>query len=90
MQGYRRNLSTAAWWTVRRRAVAPEQGSSPAPVREAIRLIEEDPDTVLDVLHLLEHGSLPRSRARQMPTRTGADRLQLSGAVRWPTAATRS
>ncbi len=53
----------------------------PPPVRAAIRMIEEDPDTVLDVLHLLDHGSLPRSRSRQMPTRTGTDRLQLSGAV---------
>jgi serine phosphatase RsbU (regulator of sigma subunit) len=82
VQGYRRNL-------IDRRVVdraadrlwVPEQGGSPAPLREAIRAVEEDPDTVLDVLHLLEHGSLPRSRARQMPTRTGADRLMLTGAV---------
>ena len=51
------------------------------PIRAAIRLIEEDPDTMLDVLHLLDHGALPRARSRQMPTRTGTDRLQLSGAV---------
>ncbi len=51
------------------------------PVREAIRMIEEDPDSMLDILHLLDHGALPRARARQMITRTGADRLQLSGAV---------
>ncbi len=51
------------------------------PIRAAIRLIEEDPDTMLDVLHLLDHGPLPRARSRQMPTRTGTDRLQLSGAV---------
>ena len=44
-------------------------------------MIEEDPDTVLDVLHLLDHATLPRARSRQMPTRTGTDRLQLSGAV---------
>ena len=44
-------------------------------------MIEEDPDTVLDVLHLLDNESLPRARSRQMPTRTGTDRLQLSGAV---------
>ena len=56
------------------------QGAAP-PIRAAIRMIEEDPDTVLDVLHLLDHDSLPRSRSRQMPTRTGTDRLQLSGAV---------
>lgn len=54
---------------------------APPPVRAALRMIEEDPDTVLDVLHLLDHGSLPRARSRQMPTRTGTDRLQLSGAV---------
>ncbi len=36
---------------------------------------------MLDVLHLLDHGLLPRGRSRQMPTRTGTDRLQLSGAV---------
>jgi serine phosphatase RsbU (regulator of sigma subunit) len=52
-----------------------------APVRAAIRMIEEDPDTLLDVLHLLDHGGLARSRSRQMPTRTGTDRLQLCGAV---------
>jgi serine phosphatase RsbU (regulator of sigma subunit) len=53
----------------------------PPPIREAIRMIEEDPDTMLDVLHLLDHGYLPRSRSRQAITRTGTDRLQLSGAV---------
>jgi sigma-B regulation protein RsbU (phosphoserine phosphatase) len=51
------------------------------PIRAAIRLIEEDPDTMLDVLQLLDHGALPRARSRQLPTRTGTDRLQLSGAV---------
>ena len=30
------------------------------PIRAAIRMIEEDPDTMLDVLHLLDHGALPR------------------------------
>ncbi len=52
-----------------------------APIREAIRMIEEDPDTMLDILHLLDHERLPRARARQMITRTGTDRLQLSGAA---------
>jgi sigma-B regulation protein RsbU (phosphoserine phosphatase) len=52
-----------------------------APIREAIRMIEEDPDTMLDMLHLLDQGALPRTRARQMITRTGTDRLQLSGAA---------
>ncbi len=54
---------------------------APPPVRAAVRMIEEDPDTVLDVLHLLDHETLPRVRSRQTPTRTGTDRLQLSGAV---------
>lgn len=52
-----------------------------APIREAIRMVEEDPDTMLDVLHLLDQGVLQRLRARQMITRTGTDRLQLSGAA---------
>jgi serine phosphatase RsbU (regulator of sigma subunit) len=51
------------------------------PIREAVRMIEEDPDTMLDVLHLLDHGRLARARSRQAITRTGTDRLQLSGAV---------
>jgi hypothetical protein len=51
------------------------------PIREAIRMIEEDPDTMLDVLYLLDHGRLARTRSRQAITRTGTDQLQLSGAV---------
>lgn len=82
VQGYRRHL-------VDRRVVdraacrlfLANEARSPAPLREAIHTIEEDADSVLDVLHLLEHDQLARSRAHQMPTRTGADRLQLSGAV---------
>ncbi|HEX9116722.1 MAG TPA: SpoIIE family protein phosphatase [Anaerolineae bacterium] len=80
IRGYRRSLIDRR--VVDRAAqhlLADEQGL--APVHEAIRLIEEDPDTILDVLHLLQQGTLPRSRAHQLPTRTGADRLQLSGAV---------
>ncbi len=56
-------------------------GHKAPPIREAIRSIEEDTETMLDVLYLLQHESLLRSRAHQMPTRTGLDRLQLSGAV---------
>ena len=82
VQGYRRHL-------VDRRVVdraacrlfPANEARSPAPLREAIHTIEEDADSVLDMLHLLEHDQLARSRAHQMPTRTGADRLQLSGAV---------
>lgn len=66
---------------VERAAVALLQGAAPPPIRAAVRMAEEDPDTVLDVLHLLDHDSLPRAKSRQMPTRTGTDRLQLSGAV---------
>ncbi|MEA3337260.1 MAG: SpoIIE family protein phosphatase [Chloroflexota bacterium] len=54
---------------------------SQTPIREAIRLIEEDPDTLLDVLDILDNGPLPRSRSRQMVSRTGTDRLRLSGAI---------
>ncbi len=54
---------------------------APPPIRAAIRMIEEDPDTMLDVLHILDHGALARPHSRQTPTRTGTDRLRLSGAV---------
>ena len=66
---------------VERVAAALVAQVAPPPVRAAIRMIEEDPDTVLDVLHLLSNDALPRVRSRQVPTRTGTDRLQLSGAV---------
>lgn len=52
-----------------------------APMREAIQLTEEDPDTLLDILELLDRGQLDRNKARQPISRTGIDRLQLSGAV---------
>lgn len=80
VQGYRRPRATRA--VVERAAarLCADQQSLP-PIREAIRMIEEDPDTMLDVLFLLDNGTLPRARSRQMPTRTGTDRLQLSGAV---------
>lgn len=51
------------------------------PIREAIQAIEEDPDTMLDVVTLLNRPSLPRNLAHQQIFRTGVDRLQLSGAV---------
>lgn len=51
------------------------------PLRAAIQTIEEDPDAVLDIVQILEHGTLPQSRSRRMLTRTGTDRLQLSGAL---------
>lgn len=49
-------------------------------VRLGIQLIEEDPDTLLDVMSILYDGSLPRTAARQDIVR-GANRLLLSGAV---------
>lgn len=52
-----------------------------APLREAIRIIEEDPDSILSVLTMLDEGSLLRARSQRTITRTGVDRLQLSGAV---------
>ena len=77
---YRRPLVTRAAVDRAAAQMCARQQDLP-PIRAAIRLIEEDPDTMLDVLHLLDHGALPRARSRQMPTRTGTDRLQLSGAV---------
>lgn len=55
--------------------------SADSPFREAIQVIEDDPDTVLDVLDLLHRDALPRNQARQPILRGGLDRLQLSGAV---------
>ncbi len=77
---YRRPLVTCSVVerAVERLWIAEE---APPPIRAAIRMIEEDPDTMLDVLHILDHGALARSHSRQTPTRTGADRLRLSGAV---------
>lgn len=52
-----------------------------APIREAVRMIEEDADTMLSVLRILDEGSLAQARSRRSITRTGVDRLELSGAV---------
>jgi serine phosphatase RsbU (regulator of sigma subunit)/uncharacterized protein YigA (DUF484 family) len=49
------------------------------PFHEAIKMIEEDPDTLLDVLRILSEGLLQRRQSRQVISRTGLDRLQLSG-----------
>jgi signal transduction histidine kinase len=51
------------------------------PIRAAIQGIEEDPDTLLDIVALLREDVLPRNQAHQTILRTGLDRLQLSGAV---------
>jgi len=80
VQGYRKPLVTQAVVDRAAARLCAAHDSLP-PMREAIRMIEEDPDTMLDVLHLLDHEILPRAHSRQMITRTGTDRLQLSGAV---------
>ncbi len=51
------------------------------PIWVAIQGIEEDPDTLLDVVTLLRTEVLSRNQAHQKILRTGLDRLQLSGAV---------
>ena len=53
------------------------------PINEAIQIIEADPDTVLDVLNILDNdtGRIARKRARQPFAANGANRLLLSGAV---------
>ncbi len=56
-------------------------GATNPPFREALQVIEDDPDTVLDVIDLLHNGALARNQARQEIMRSGLDRLQLSGAV---------
>lgn len=78
--GYRRNQVTS---TVVRQAVKrlPTLDSALWPIRETLNVVEEDPDTLLDVVDLLEAGELSRNRSRQQPSRSGADRLQLSGLV---------
>ena len=52
-----------------------------APIREAIRIIEEDSGTLLDVLRLLDAGKVAKAVAQQAITRSGATRLELCGAV---------
>ncbi|WP_423222845.1 GAF domain-containing protein [Candidatus Amarolinea aalborgensis] len=81
VRGYQRPQVTAS---VVARAVERlwRTDEAQAPIREAIQLIEEDPDTVLDLLDIIERGELPQRRARQPITRTGADRLQLCGALK--------
>ncbi|MEZ4613931.1 MAG: hypothetical protein R2867_00250 [Caldilineaceae bacterium] len=50
------------------------------PIRDAMQLIEEDADTLLDTLDILQNGELQQNQSRQDIVRTGASRLQLSGA----------
>ena len=44
-----------------------------APIREAIRIIEEDSGTLLDVLRLLDAGKVAKAVAQQAITRSGAN-----------------
>jgi signal transduction histidine kinase len=81
MAGYRRPLMTQ---TVVRQAVDHLWQSQDArwPIDEAIRTIEEDVDTLMDVLDILQKETLAPNQARQEYARTGTNRLQLSGAVK--------
>lgn len=80
VEGYQRPVVTRA--AVRRAAqrlwLTDEAQAS---IREAIRIIEEDSGTLLDVLHLIEKSSLAKSSAHQSITPTGVTRLQLCGAA---------
>lgn len=80
VKGYRRpQVTQIVVDQVALRICAHEAADSP--FREAIQVIEDEPDTVLDVLDLLHRDALPRNQARQPILRGGLDRLQLSGAV---------
>jgi len=80
VQGYRRNrVTSSVIEQVARRVI--ERGVSESPFRQAVQVIEDDPDTVLDILQLLKQDSLPRNRSNQSLLRGGLERLQLSGAV---------
>lgn len=80
MAGYRRPQVTTI---VIEQAVARLSQNDQAnwSVREAIRIIEEEPDTLLDVLAILDNGELARTQSHQAIARGGVDQLQLSGAV---------
>lgn len=78
--GYQRPTITSA---VVRRAVKRLwlTDEAQAPIREAIRLIEEDAGTLLDVLQILDDGKLAKRASHQSITRSGTTRLELCGAV---------
>ncbi len=80
VKGYRRPQVTQTVIDQTARRICG-RGSTNSPFREAIEVIEDDPDTVLDVLELLRQSELPRNRSHQSILRGGLDRLQLSGAV---------
>lgn len=80
IKGYRRPQVTQTVVDQVAQRISIHEAANP-PFREAIQVIEDDPDTVLDVLDLLQQDALPRNQARQPIVRSGLDRLQLSGAV---------
>jgi signal transduction histidine kinase len=79
--GYRRPRITQ---TVVRQAVDQLWQSEEAqwPIDEAIRIIEGDVHTMMDVLDILQAGALAPNQARQGYARTGTNLLELSGAVK--------
>ncbi len=80
VRGYRNPLVTSS--VVERAAERLWRADeAQAPIREAVQIIEEDPDTLLDIIDILDRGSLHRSKSRQAITRSGANRLQLCGAT---------
>lgn len=81
MVGYRRPRMTQ---TVVRQAIDQLWESEDArwPMDEAIRIIEGDVDTLMDMLDILQTGTLVLNQARQEYARTGTNRLELSGAVK--------
>lgn len=80
VEGYRRNQVTyTVVEQVARRVI--ERGANESPFRQAVQVIEDDPDSMLDILELLNHDELQRNHSRQSILRGGLDRLQLSGSV---------
>lgn len=80
IKGYRRPQVTQTVVDQMALRITTHEAANPL-FREAIQVIEDDPDTVLDVLDLLQRDALPRNQARQPIVRGGLDRLQLSGAI---------
>jgi signal transduction histidine kinase len=78
--GYRRPLVTQ---TVVRQAVDRlwQLDEAQWPILGAIRLIEGDVDSLLDVLDIMQHGKLAHNLVRQRFSRTGINRLDLCGAL---------
>jgi len=80
VKGYRRTQVTQTVVDAVAQRICTHEAAD-SPFREAIQVIEDDPDTVLDVLAILRLIYLPRNQSHQAMLRGGLDRLQLSGAV---------